>query len=476
MHCIVTDGEPFEVEKIPEKVDLNLFIQGKTVKEVVSFGFSRDSFFFSSGFDEDFENDYGKILVSSLSNDLRLKTCGFLFEAFDAFSKRFLRRNAWKAFHGFSRDEYFCVRKVCAANVFKFVKVLEIRMHGAVVDAFQRFMVDKNLLVVQAAYSALGIMSYMLSEMDDRVVHWMENLSCSDLNQACDLAYYLPAIYRKFPSHRPSLLKVFRSLLKNPQSSVRSKAASTLSFFLKNTENPCDFFLSTYQNLLKDTDIVKVEAISNLGIFLEKIPESLQSSFLGTFRRIQTYNLNWRVNLKLAKSLINIAKNLKIDFWMQELWQVSLALCHDRSEVVRVKSGKSLGKIIKDLWNLNEDWDAVIKKDLESLIGSPCYKDRQVAGYLFAVCHDIGWFAQRLERLLNDPVVDVRIVLAKVAEKFKISSLQEKLLNDSSTVVKEIAGKSGIIDKGTESFDDFCKFREIIEDDWEEVCSEDLFN
>ena len=444
MSIAISDGEPYEVNQIRELVDLNLFIREKTAKEVVSSDLN-ESFFVSGQLDRKFQEEFGKFVNSGLTTDLRLKSCCFLFAAFDGFSCEFIQNIGWKCFLMFSKDDYFYIRKVCAANVCKFVKTLQCKYHKAVIENFQRFIVDKNVLVVQAAYSSLGLMSYLLFEIDDRVIHWIEMLSCSDLAQAAELAFYLPAIYRKFPNHRQSILKVLRSLLSNPQSQVRSKAASTLSFFIKNTENPATTFLSIYQNLLKDTDIVKVEAISHLGTFLERVPESHQSSFIGTFRRIQTYRLNWRVNLKLAKSLNKIARNLKVELWMQELWQVSLALCKDSNDVVRIRSAKSLGKMIKDLWNLKEEWDSVIRLEMENLSLSQSFRDRVVLVHLAGVCCRIQWFAELLEKMLRDKVVDVRIGLAVVANEYGISWLRAKLLEDSSKIVQSIASTPGKI-------------------------------
>lgn len=477
MSGIFGDGEPYELEQPVEKVDLDSALLLTPINELVAFDLNIKNCSIPQKISEKGEKN-----LKSFSNqqfrltEHKLNFCQLIFLLMNSLSSQSLHTWVFKSFINFSKDEYFSIRKICALNIGKFVNLMPEKFHYKFLDAYSRFMVDKNVLVVQAAYSSLGIFMYSLVTLDNRVLHWAQMLSCSDLSQACDFAYYLPAIYRKFPEHRESLFGIWKSLLKNPQSQVRSKAASTLSFFLKNsTAEVCVSLASYYQNLLKDTDIVKVEAISHLGSLLEKLPESTQSQFLGTCRRIQTYNLNWRVSLKIAKSLVKIAKHLKIEYWMQELWQVSLSLIQDNSEIVRVRSAKSLGTVLKDLWNINSQWDQIIKSDLSKFLQGS-YKKRQVLAYICGVCSEIEWFREVLSVLQADKLPDVRLAVATVACENNIQWLKDSLISDKSVSVRSLVSKKTQNYKNKKKSFSICKEFTIDLSEFNEIYIGDDFN
>lgn len=477
MSGIFGDGEPYELEQPVEKVDLDSALILTPINELVTFDLSIKNCTIPQKISKK-----GELNLQNFSNkqirltEHKLNFCQLIFLLMASLSSLSLHTWVFNLFINFSKDEYFSIRKICALNIGKFVNLMPEKFHYKFLDVFSRFMVDKNVLVVQAAYSSLGIFMYSLVTLDNRVLHWAQMLSCSDLAQACDFAYYLPAIYRKFCEHRESLYGIWKSLLKNPQSQVRSKAASTLSFFLKNSSpEVCMSLVTYYQNLLKDTDIVKVEAISHLGSLLEKLPESTQSQFLGTYRRIQTYNLNWRVNLKIAKSLVKIAKHLKIEYWMQELWQVSLSLIQDNSEIVRVRSAKSLGTVLKDLWNINSQWDEIIKNDLLKFLQGN-YKKRQVLAYICGVCSEIQWFNQILSILQADKYPDVRLAVVTVACEYSIQWLKDSLMSDISLSIQSLVSKKSLKYKNKKKSFSICKEFTIDLSEFDEIYIGDDFN
>ena len=470
MSTIIGDGEPYEPEQPTQKLDLNLALSTTPLEDLITLNLSSQNSQIPPKLTQTSETNLKLFSNTQIrSTEHKLNFIQLLLTLLPSLSDHSLQTWVFPIFINYSKDDYFSIRKLCALHIGKYLNSVPSNLHRSLLEAFSRFMVDKNVLVVQAAFSSLGLMMYFLSELDDRVLHWAQMLSCSDLSQAGELAYYLPAVYRKFPLYRESLLGIWRSLLKNPQSQVRSKAASTLGFFIRNTGvETCLAICSTYQNLLKDTDIVKVEAISHLGSFLEKIPESTQSQFLGIYRRIQTYNLNWRVNLKIAKSLVKIAKNLRIEYWVQELWQVSLALVQDNSEVVRMKSAKALGTILKDLWGISQQWDALMSQDLGKLLNGS-YKKRQVLAYVCGVCWEIEWFDRALGVLVADSVIDVRLAVATMACQYNIPALLEKLRTDESPSVRSLLAKKQISwPKAKKSFG-ICKEFKIALNEFDEV-------
>lgn len=474
MSTIIGDGEPYEPEQPTQKLDLNSALTTSPVEDLITINLSLQNAIIPPKLSQNSEANLKLFSNTQIrSTEHKLNFTQLLFLLLPSLSDPSLQTWFFPIFICYSKDEYFSIRKLCALNIGKYLNTVPEKFHRNLLEVFSRFMVDKNVLVVQAAFSSLGMMMYCLSDLDDRVLHWAQMLSCSDLSQAGEFAYYLPAVYRKFPLYRESLLGIWKSLLKNPQSQVRAKAASTLAFFIRNSSvDTCLAICSTYQNLLKDTDIVKVEAISHLGSLLEKIPESTQSQFLGIYRRIQTYNLNWRVNLKIAKSLVQIAKNLKIEYWVQELWQVSMALVQDNSEIVRMKSAKALGIILKDLWNINQQWDITISQDLTKLlIGS--YKKRQVLAYICGVCSEIDWFYKILLILVADSIIDVRLAVATIACEYSISPLLEKLKTDKSPSIQSLISKKQISwQKSKKSFS-ICKEFPINLSEFDEIFTGD---
>lgn len=436
----ISDGEPYDSAVFTSKIDSYNAVLNRSPSEIIEIPWSLDNYTQCPQLPDEIQSLMIDFFIANTksSMDFRMKICRTLVFFMSSFSVCVANGLAAEIFCVFCKDDNWGIRKMCALNIPEVSAVAGGKIKKMLVGVFKNLTVDKNLLVAQAAYFSLGKFLFYMDNLEESLIKCAEFISLSDYPQAAQLAYYLPGIYRKFIDWRPQIYDIWVNLLNNPQSSVRAKATGTFSFFLSNlNQSTCNSLVPIYKNLLRDTDIVKIEAISNLGLFICKIEPSLQQQFLGTYKRIQTYNLNWRINVKIAKNLLKIAKSVSVNLWMQEILPISLLLCEEKTDAVRIKAAKALGNIIKDIWGINNEWDSEIQMSIGRMM-TKGYKIRIVLAYVAGICCGIGLFRKIFSDLCFDEVVNVRIACSIVASKYRLGKYLDILADDEEEDVKSM--------------------------------------
>ena len=436
------DREPYEPPAIVYKIKASDLIKGTNITILIDTPWESDLYIndykFPPGLEEEYLSYIDQNLKSSMS--IRLKLARSLSFFLVSFSYQALHTTVPHLLNNFCSDSNWAIRKVCALQISPLLGKIPLSHHPLQITNFHKLLQDKNLLVKQSACSKLGQFLYNLHVLTEDLISTATDLCKSDLPQISELAYYLPALYRKFAGNRRKIFEMLLLLLENSQSHIRAKAAGTLVFFIQNIEKEnSNQLVPIFTNLLRDVDIVKIEAIKSLGGLLQRIDPEYKDNFMGTFRRIQTYNLNWRVNKTIASSLLRIARNISVHLWMQELWRISVVLCHYSAETVRIKAAKTVGHLAKDLWGISAEWDSEIKHDIESM-QEENYKIRIALAHILAICIKIKWAEEIFEGLCNDEVINVRAACGIVVNKYDIEKYKEGLRNDEEIDVRDTVG------------------------------------
>lgn len=438
----LNDGEPYELPELNAKTNALKVLESENIETVINTQWDSGIYYISSNFPEALEQEFIKYFNARPNNsaEIRFKILSFLCFFIHSFSLKFVHTTAYKIFLEMCKDDYWAIKKKCSACINGMLELMPMCCHTELINYFKEFLNNKNLLVRQSAYNSLGKVLYSALNLDASLLEHAEELSQSDNPQAVELAYYLPGILRKYPDQAEKILSILKNLLNNIQSLVRAKATGTLGFFITNVPKSLyNELIPIYLNLLRDIDIIKIEAIKNLGVLLKSIDNQYKSQFLGSFKRIQLHNLNWRINKNIAKSIISVANGISIEIYMQELWKTALALCYEKAEVVRLKAGKGLGNIIKDVWGISFKWQDQIKKDVLSML-TQSYKTRIVLAYVTGKCIQIQFCEEIFQNLCCDVVSNVRIACALVVSKYSISKYKQLLLKDLDFEVRHLAG------------------------------------
>lgn len=434
-----TDGEPYELSLPKPKLNASEIIKNDKFQVLINTSWDPTQFTndykFCRTVEEKFLDYIGNNLNSNIETRLNIVNSLYFFS--DSFTYSGFNSKIPEFIIAFCKDSNWGIRRTCTLQIPQILPKIRMHIQEEISEAFKSLLKDRNFLVKQSALSKLGEFLYNSSKFPVDLLDQILTLSKSDSPQISELSHYLPGLFRKFPKHREIFIQILLALLENFQSAIRAKSASTLGFFISNLnrlEN--NSLVAIYINLLKDVDFVKIQAIQHLGLFLQNIDGCFKHNFLGTFKRIQTYNLNWRVNKTIARTLIKIARNIGVNLWMQELWTIGIALCHSSAEVVRVKAGKAVGYLIRDIWGIQCFWDEEIRKDIEKMMDES-YKIRVTLAFVLGVCTRILWAEQLFLRLCNDKIVNVRVACAVVVNENNLIKFKSVLANDVEKDVRE---------------------------------------
>ena len=102
-----------------------------------------------------------------------------------------------------------------------------------------------------------------------------------------------------------------------------------------------------------------------------------------------------------------------------------MLLCYEKAECVRLKAAKAVGYLIKDIWNINFQWDNEIKNDILEM-KKKNYQIRISLVYIAGICIQIKWLEDLFFALCIDKIINVRVACAIVSNRYDL--IKYKLL------------------------------------------------
>ena len=336
----------------------------------------------------------------------------------------------WKAFNKkvlpvfvkLCSAENSIVKKECSDVIGKLAHFASSKERKTrLLEVFIGLLQNSSNFVREASQKQVGRFLSELGYLDCFLLKEYKQAAMQNKEPAVMCAYYFPEVLRT-TKNWSELLQVFQSLAANPQSQVRIIIAAAFPLILKNlADKDVRIVVSIYKHFLRDVDEVKIKALKGLPLILQKIDRTKRMEFLDIVRRIQKFNLNWRIRNTVAKKLAKIARNYNLSVWAEHLWEVGLGLAYDDFAAVRTSVCGSLGFMFKSLWNIRSDWNSQLLQSVSQLAQSQSYQDRitflKFAKSLTGSIDNFSEIKTLIQELCTDTVVNVRICCSELVKE-----------------------------------------------------------
>ena len=261
----------------------------------------------------------------------------------------------------------------------------------------------------------LGPLISSLGRLADRslISQFCTSMISTDVNVSFANAYSYPAVALALGKERIGEL---HTAFDTAAASREYRIRRTLSYGLFSYSHLLekDEVTEIALNFLKDIPSVAIGVIENLDKFIEIAPNK-KDEFLACIKDPINKFPEWRVRFKVSEQCRKCSKFFK----KEDLFQIAKKLACDSISIVRKDAAKTISMLIgKDK---NSDFINFITK----LSKSENYFEREEAALIISYIESkwVGDFCKILEKLANDPVVNVRILAAKAT-----ISLKQKVL------------------------------------------------
>ena len=222
-----------------------------------------------------------------------------------------------------------------------------------------------------------------------------------------------------------------QNLVADSETCVRTAVATEIGLLPKNATKS-DVEDTVINTLLSDEEVeVRMEALKSIAVSGKAIKHI--SSNLSDLLSIN----NWRVRNSIVKLLPQMSQVLDEKKFDQIVFPVLKSLISDEASDVRHETVTQLPSLVK---KYGKKWEtSKIYPLIKELSSSPDYQNRKTAIEAVLILNAQDQLSNVLESACNDPVPNVRLVLAKNLPRN--SKLLSKLKNDADKDVSEYASK-----------------------------------
>lgn len=377
-----------------------------------------------------------------------------------------------------SKDEIWGVRKSCAESLVDISKNVSPDIRKTqLMDVFERLVEDVSRWVRNTALQQIGpfIATFLGSEVPDTLIHYYTQIAMqhntgsieSDLIENC--AFNFPAVTLALGAHRwKEIEAAYLGLIKDTQWKVRRTLACSIHEMAKILGPTISetILIQAFELFLLDLDEIKLGVVENLSSFLTNLGTHIRSKYIPMICNLPSDTDNWRIRSELAKQVSQLAELTTNAEELSEVVKLCIMLLEDRVHEVRMVALHNIGPILKilcreaeksegqegDITEYAQVLDDLLKyvqhlagenvtdnnSDGEENVNS--FIHRQIFVYACGeICHQVptdlfqSTFLPALLRLANDPVVNVRIAVAKVYSGYL---QQNEKLRENSEVLK----------------------------------------
>jgi len=354
------------------------------------------------------------------------------------------------------KDSIWSVRKGCVESLIDLSKAISQERRKELIDVMTTFCSDSSRWVRNTAYEMLGkFISTLTSEqITAEFLSLYTNIpklksTEADTESSFAGAFCFPGVLLTLGRDRwPELADTYSLLIKKTFKTRKTLACSLHECAkILGTTLTEKYLLQALEMFLKDIDDIRKGVVQSIGDFLQVLSLEKREAHLGTLWELAAeVDANWRFRLYLARQLDLIATLYTPDTVCEQILPLVIQLCDDKMNAVRQCAASKLCKI---LMHLKEEGTEKQFEDLtkkwKSLSLNRSYARRILFIYscedsLDVIPTDLFkklFFAELLGKK-NDPISNVRLVLAQVLKRSFVDRDDMKEDPEVLTAVKSL--------------------------------------
>jgi len=326
-------------------------------------------------------------------------------------------------------DDIWGVRKACVEHICEVSRAVSPTVRKQLADTFTKLADDSSRWVKVGAMQKLGefIHTFPREDVPAKLLKLFAGMapqreSESDFSEYC--AFSFPAVVAAVGKERWSELEdAYVCLAKD----VEWKVRRTLSYSLHEIGQVVGQDISekiltqAFDLFLRDLDEVKVGCLTNVAAFMQCLGDSARDKHLRALAALPQETENWRLRELIAKNLGDIASQVSPKVCKELLEEPMIKLSEDQVADVRRAAHPSCAKLLKAL-HAGDQHEELLKWVQGLSGGSDTHFQRrqmyiEIAGYCIAEGCLEELFLGELEKMCEDRVPNVRLVLSQIITK-----------------------------------------------------------